>query len=80
MFDEATSAVDNKTEQEIADIIYSLTGGRTVIIVAHRISTVRRCQRIVYLREGRVAGQGTFDELMQGNAAFRETVTSGVAA
>jgi ATP-binding cassette, subfamily B, bacterial PglK len=80
VFDEATSAVDNKTEQEIADIIYSLTGGRTVIIVAHRISTVRRCQRIVYLREGQIAGQGTFDELMQGNAAFRETVTDGAAA
>jgi len=79
VFDEATSAVDNKTEQEIADLIYSLTTGRTVIIVAHRISTVRRCRRIVYLRQGQIEGQGTFDELMQGNAAFRETVTAGVA-
>ena len=62
-FDEATAALDAQTEREITDAIDSVHGTRTVIAIAHRLSTVKHCDRLIYLREGRIAGIGTFQEL-----------------
>ena len=75
VFDEATSALDNQTEREVARAIGALHGEKTLIIVAHRLSTVRTCDRLVFLHNGRVEGWGTFDELMQHNAEFRNMVS-----
>ena len=70
VFDEATASLDNQTEQEVVRAVSSLHGTRTLIVVAHRLTTVRGCQRLVFLERGRVAASGTYDALLQ-NAAFR---------
>ena len=63
-FDEATAALDNQTEREVTEAIANVHGTRTVIAIAHRLSTVKQCDRLIYLRDGRVAGIGTYQELM----------------
>jgi ABC-type multidrug transport system fused ATPase/permease subunit len=67
MFDEATSALDNETEFKLTELLDGLRGRLTTITIAHRLSTVRRCDRLFYLEQGRVIAQGTFAEL---NAAI----------
>lgn len=71
MFDEATSALDNQTEREVMHAIESLRGQKTLVIVAHRLSTVRSCDFLVFLKEGKIAACGTFDELLARNEDFR---------
>ena len=71
IFDEATSALDNQTERAVIGAIEALRGEKTLVIVAHRLSTVRVCDRLVFLRDGRVAGCGSFDELLASNEDFR---------
>ena len=63
-FDEATAALDNQTEREVTEAIANVHGTRTVIAIAHRLSTVKQCDRLIYLRDGRLAGIGTYQELM----------------
>ena len=63
MFDEATSALDNETEFKLTEVLDSLRGRLTTITIAHRLSTVRRCDRVFYLEQGKVLAQGTFTEL-----------------
>lgn len=79
VFDEATSALDVKTENEIADTIASLAGDKTVIIVAHRLTTVSRCEHVFFLDDGRLVDQGRLDGLLANNAGFRTMVGSGRA-
>jgi len=74
VFDEATSALDSETEHEINRAIERLRGDRTVIIIAHRLSTVRKCDRLIYLDGGHIADTGTFEELTARNGAFRNLV------
>jgi len=71
IFDEATSALDSPTEQALAQAIMSLHGRITVILVAHRMQTVRSCDRIIFLRGGTVAASGAWEELMQSCPEFR---------
>ena len=71
VFDEATAALDNQTEREVTDAITNMHGSRTVIAIAHRISTVKGCDRLIYLRDGKLAGIGTFQELST-DSSFRE--------
>jgi ATP-binding cassette subfamily C protein len=71
VFDEATSALDNRTEAELLGGIERLRGARTLVVVAHRLTSVRPCDRIVVLAGGRVVGAGTYDELLRENAEFR---------
>jgi ATP-binding cassette subfamily C protein len=71
LFDEATAALDNRTEQALTETIERLHGRKTMILIAHRLSTVRRCDRLVFLREGRVADVGAYGELIERNAEFR---------
>jgi len=63
IFDEATSALDSESEQLIQQSINSLKGERTVVIIAHRLSTVRNCDYIYVFKEGRIVEYGSFDEL-----------------
>lgn len=71
VFDEATSALDNRTEHALAQAIQALQGTKTLVIIAHRLTTVRGCDRLVFLSGGQVAGIGSFDALLQSNAEFR---------
>ena len=72
VFDEATSALDTVSEAEITRAIDSLAGSRTVLIIAHRLGTVKSCDRIVFIHDGRIADQGSFDELASRNPNFAE--------
>ncbi|MGW8484260.1 ABC transporter ATP-binding protein [Microbacterium sp. NPDC055903] len=70
VLDEATSALDTKTEADVAKAIRDLRGDVTVIAVAHRLSTIRDSDQIVFMQDGGVGGRGTFDEVVAANAAF----------
>jgi ATP-binding cassette, subfamily B, bacterial PglK len=70
VFDEATAALDNQTEREVTHAISALQSTRTLIVIAHRLSTVRDCDRLIFLQDGRMAATGTYDDLLR-NAAFR---------
>lgn len=72
VMDEATSALDNVTEQQIIDAIEGLKGERTVVMIAHRLTTVMNCDVLFYMEEGRIVDQGTYGELLQRNVHFRE--------
>ena len=71
IFDEATSSLDADTEQKISDSILALKGATTLLIVAHRLSTIRQADKIFYVDNGRIVAQGTFDELLKTNLDFR---------
>jgi ABC-type multidrug transport system fused ATPase/permease subunit len=71
VFDEATSALDNLTEREVMAAIEALPGDKTVIMIAHRLSTVRRCDRIIVLDQGQLVGIGPWDTLIKENEAFQ---------
>lgn len=70
VLDEATSAVDTETECEIQAAIEQLSGTRTIIVIAHRLSTVMRADQILVLHHGRIAEQGTHQELLEKNGVY----------
>jgi ABC-type multidrug transport system fused ATPase/permease subunit len=74
VFDEATAALDNQTEREVTKAIASLQQTRTLIVIAHRLSTVEACDRLIFLQDGRVAASGRYDELLR-NPNFRAMAT-----
>jgi subfamily B ATP-binding cassette protein HlyB/CyaB len=65
IFDEATSALDYESERIILDQLDQMVSGRTMIMIAHRLSTVRNCDNIIVMEQGRIVEQGTHDELMR---------------
>jgi ATP-binding cassette, subfamily B, bacterial len=75
VLDDATSAVDSATEERIFTRLREVLAGRTSLIVAHRVSTLSLADRVVLLDAGRVADQGTHEELMARNASYRELLT-----
>ena len=75
IFDEATAALDNVTESRVMDAIDELRGDRTILMVAHRLTTVARCDRIFVLDGGKLVDSGTFEELGQRNSLFRSLAT-----
>lgn len=72
VMDEATSALDNITEKEITKAIESLKGERTVIMIAHRLTTVESCDRLYLMKDGKIKDEGTYRELVDGNSEFRK--------
>ena len=79
IFDEATSSLDIDTEKKITKEIMALSGSRTLIIVAHRISTIKECDIIYYLKDGLIIDSGSFSELKKINKDFGALVnTAGV--
>jgi ATP-binding cassette subfamily B protein len=74
VFDEATSALDNATEQSVMDSIDALDRDLTILIVAHRLTTVQHCDIIVELEGNKVVATGTYDELLERSPSFRRMV------
>ncbi|WP_240704610.1 ABC transporter ATP-binding protein [Candidatus Pelagibacter sp. FZCC0015] len=74
IFDEATSALDGTTEKIVMDAINNLRKDITIIIIAHRLSTVKRCDQIYVLERGKLKAQGNFNELIDLDSQFRENV------
>lgn len=77
VLDEATSALDNITERRITETIDSLHGEVTVVVVAHRLSTVRQCDALAYMEGGRVVAYGTFEKVRAENERFARLVELG---
>ncbi|MEO8313434.1 MAG: ABC transporter ATP-binding protein [Pseudomonadota bacterium] len=73
ILDEATSALDGITEEAVMHAVRNLSKSKTVILIAHRLSTVRECDVIYQLDRGTIAVSGTYDELMNGSSWFRDS-------
>jgi ATP-binding cassette subfamily B protein len=75
VLDEATSALDNATEQSVINAIEGLNRDLTIVMIAHRITTVRNCDIIFELESGRLVAQGTYNQLLQSSISFRKMAT-----
>jgi ATP-binding cassette subfamily B protein len=71
ILDDSTSAIDSATEDRIQQAIWAAAKGRTTILITHRLSQIRWADHIVVLRKGRIAAQGSHDDLLQGSDAYR---------
>jgi ABC-type multidrug transport system fused ATPase/permease subunit len=70
VLDEATSSLDGETEASITEAIHELRGSTTVVLIAHRLSTVRNADIVVYLAEGKIIAKGTFNEVRNAVSDF----------
>jgi ATP-binding cassette subfamily C protein len=77
VLDEATSALDNVLEREVSQAIATLGGQITMLIIAHRLSTARKCDRVVLMKAGRVQDSGPFAALVERSAEMRQLVELG---
>ena len=71
ILDEATSALDNSTEKAVMDALNNLKKNITIIIIAHRLNTIKNCDTIFFLENGKLKNQGTFEELLKLDKNFR---------
>jgi ATP-binding cassette subfamily B protein len=72
VFDEATSALDNNTEKSVMDAIEGLNRSLTILLIAHRLTTLRNCDIVVELKDGRIVAQGMYKELLKCSPSFRQ--------
>jgi len=72
VFDEATSALDGITERLVMDAIHDFTGKKTIVLIAHRLATVKACDCIYLMSAGRVVDSGTYDDLIERNKMFKK--------
>jgi ATP-binding cassette subfamily B protein len=72
ILDEATSALDAKTEPKLLAALEEVMKGRTTFVIAHRLATIRRADRILMFEHGRVVDTGTFDDLVRARGPFAE--------
>jgi ABC-type multidrug transport system fused ATPase/permease subunit len=75
--DEATNALDTITERAVMDAVANLAHKKTIILIAHRIATVRYCDLIFLLEGGRILASGNYDALVGDSTRFREMVANG---
>ena len=78
LFDEATSALDNQTQEEINRAIENMKGEYTILIVAHRLSTVIDCDKIFVVDNGKVVAEGTHKELIENNQFYKMLYNSEI--
>lgn len=76
VMDEATSDIDSITEARIGDALDELSGTKTMVIVAHRLSTIRHCDAVHLMEDGRIVASGTYDELASKSSVFRKMTRS----
>lgn len=74
IFDEATSSLDVKTEHEITEILKELKGKKTIISIAHRLSTLKSCDKLFYLKDGKISDSGTLEQLSKRNPDFEKLI------
>lgn len=74
IFDEATASLDVQVEHEITDMLTSLKKDKTIIAIAHRLSTLKSCNRLIYLKDGKIIDTGTFEELSARHEDFENLV------
>jgi len=74
IFDEATSSLDGVTEKKVMDAIYNLTGSKTIIVIAHRLGSVKRCDSIYLLENGRISDSGNYETLSKKNKLFKKLI------
>lgn len=74
ILDEATSSLDVETEHEITQTLNSLKGEKTIIAIAHRLSTLKSCDRLIYLKKGQIIDTGSFEELCTKHVDFQKLV------
>jgi ABC-type bacteriocin/lantibiotic exporter with double-glycine peptidase domain len=72
VLDEATSALDNVTESEVVEMIKSINGKCTIIMIAHRLTTIESCDQVYYLKDGVLKASGRFSELLDREESFRD--------
>lgn len=77
ILDEATSALDNETERDVSEAIMALAGQRTLLIVAHRLNTVRRCDKVLFFESGQLVADGDYDTLSVQCGPFRRLIEAG---
>jgi ABC-type multidrug transport system fused ATPase/permease subunit len=77
VLDEATSALDNTTERSVMDAIEGLSRDLTIVLIAHRLSTVRRCDTIIEIDGGRVVAQAPYDQLIESSQSFNRMASAG---
>lgn len=77
VLDEATSALDNLTEKKFSETIQKLSGKLTIVIVAHRLSTVRQVDTVIFMESGKVTAQGSFETVQEKNQHFAHLVALG---
>ena len=70
VFDEATSALDNQTEAEVMRAIDNLENQKTVFLVAHRLTTVKNCDLVLVLKDGKIVDSGTYSQLLKNSDYF----------
>tara|TARA_B100001057_G_scaffold126366_1_gene125189 strand:- start:57498 stop:59294 length:1797 start_codon:yes stop_codon:yes gene_type:complete len=71
VFDEATSSLDGITEKMIMEAIHNFSGQKTIIMIAHRLKTVQKCDQIFFIDKGKVVDKGTYEELIENNEHFK---------
>ena len=71
VFDEATSSLDGITEKMIMEAIHEFSGKKTIIMIAHRLKTVEKCDQIFFVDKGKVIDKGTYHELIKTNERFK---------
>ena len=76
VLDEATSALDNNTEKAVMDAVYNLAESITIILVAHRLSTVKKCDKIFLFEKGEIKNEGTFEEIINLNEDFKKSANN----
>jgi ABC-type multidrug transport system fused ATPase/permease subunit len=76
IFDEATSALDSVTEGDLVSAIDALPGEKTLLIIAHRLTTVRSCDRIIVMKHGKIVATGNWEENLRDSADFRDLVNA----
>ena len=74
ILDEATSALDNQTEKVVMDAVDNFDKDITIIMIAHRLNTVKNCDKIFLLENGELKNEGTFEELIELNENFRKNI------
>ncbi|CBL44144.1 ABC-type multidrug transport system, ATPase component [gamma proteobacterium HdN1] len=79
ILDEATSALDNVTEHAIAETIQQLRAGKIIVMIAHRLTTIKNADQVVYMEGGKVVAAGTYNELVKTCAEFRNLLAKGEA-
>ena len=72
VFDEATSALDGITEKIIMEAIHDFSGEKTIVMIAHRLKTVEKCDIIYLMEDGKIVDQGTYQELLESSTKFRK--------